>query len=838
MFKKILYTFLLIVLPISAQPHISGNGTSGNPYILYNAADFDSMRYLGFNKYYELGNDIDFSNFGPFTKFPYIQNGERFHFDGRGYKIYGMRLTGSLGGAYSGYVSIFPYFSTGKTFTFKNVVFEKDSIVYDQSAGSLGPTSFSFIANFHTSSEKFEIENIIFKDCIIDLKEKGSGRGLIGLAVTHIDKRDTIRNILVDACTVKVYASGWNAGSAFMIGGVLSSIDAGFYYTPLAERLFVKDSYFSYINYDNASNGARIFIGGIVGTIASGTLKDAGSINNTFVGYISSSLGGWVGGIEAVSGNSDWNKGNLYRIYTANNAYSVTNAPKGAVIGKLSGFSETTNVDSSYYETGAVDSVGVVNGTNRGKRVWNVRTAEQMKDKDTYVDWDFDDVWGISEYYQGGYPFLLGSIYLILQTPVKDQFVLTPSPVVISWVGEGGSNPEVEIYYSLDGGVHYTYITNSTSPYNWTTYPEVNSTTTRIKLVLNGYSIESNNFTIINSPTITILSPIDSTGIGSVDSSITIKFESSFLTKVFLAYSDNNAGPWSSVVEIPIDTINGSYLDTTSYVWSLPNIQGELWLMISEIADTTIYGFNQPLTLVGRQLNSNAGVICWSHVTGNWIVNYNCLDIACGWTSYAKSQWTTLLNDYGIGFDYYKGTSNNSCDLDYFYKPNPVTIDGNNVSIQSFYGNESSIITYKGREYYIDVPTKTVRMNDLYNGISNIFVADLSPFCDIYSGGYYYGWSGCPTRLQLYNVQRSKIEGHSFTTPQDFESLNDPDFVPKILIIGSAYGFGGDLVYSMETLEFPNPLDPVYDTARIFEDLSIRRTLFRGIDPKANKVKR
>ena len=47
----------------SAPKHITGSGTSIDPYVLYDAQDVDSIRHLGTNnKYYELANDIDLSS--------------------------------------------------------------------------------------------------------------------------------------------------------------------------------------------------------------------------------------------------------------------------------------------------------------------------------------------------------------------------------------------------------------------------------------------------------------------------------------------------------------------------------------------------------------------------------------------------------------------------------------------------------------------------------------------------------------------------------------------------------------------------------------------------------
>ena len=40
---------------------VTGSGTSGDPYMLYNLTDLESISTLGLDKYYKLANDIDAS---------------------------------------------------------------------------------------------------------------------------------------------------------------------------------------------------------------------------------------------------------------------------------------------------------------------------------------------------------------------------------------------------------------------------------------------------------------------------------------------------------------------------------------------------------------------------------------------------------------------------------------------------------------------------------------------------------------------------------------------------------------------------------------------------------
>jgi len=84
----------------SSPKHITGSGTSTDPYVLYDAQDIDSIRYLGlYNKYYELANDIDLSSITVFAPIPNDNNPGLFSLDGNGHTLYGLKQSE---GVYSG----------------------------------------------------------------------------------------------------------------------------------------------------------------------------------------------------------------------------------------------------------------------------------------------------------------------------------------------------------------------------------------------------------------------------------------------------------------------------------------------------------------------------------------------------------------------------------------------------------------------------------------------------------------------------------------------------------------------------------------------------------------
>ena len=458
----------------------------------------------------------------------------------------------------------------------------------------------------------------------------------------------------------------------------------------------------------------------------------------------------------------------------------------------------------------------------------SIKTPSEMKDQATYTDWDFSTVWGISSNYQDGYPFLLGNIFLVMTAPIAGDAFVKPEDVTISWYGSAGSNPALDIYYSYNG-TDYTLIASGvTSPYDWD-FPDTTAYGVTIKLDLNGYEVVSGAFDIFAQPDIKILSPT-SLGTFSAGGSLPISVQTAFIDSVQISWSTDSLS-WTKLTTIQTDE---STVDTAIYDWSPPNISGDFFIKAEQPIDTAIT--LPTLSLVGNPL-SNDYAICWHYKGGSYVERFYELDQCCGWCSGLNlTAYTTLIKDKADGLYFHNPSILQRRIANYpleFYIPTGVYIDGPQKTLSQFY-THGSHVTYKNRYYYFEPADSTVRCNDLINNIDGIFVVDLKPWISNFSNGYWHGWTGIPGTMQIYNVQRSKIQGGSFTSSYDFESLNDSDFVPQILIGGSAYGHG-DLVMTFDALPRPQIItDHIKDVVRLSPN-EHKRYYFRGIFPKATK---
>jgi uncharacterized repeat protein (TIGR02543 family) len=92
-----------------------------------------------------------------------------------------------------------------------------------------------------------------------------------------------------------------------------------------------------------------------------------------------------------------------------------------------------------------------------------------MKEQATFIDWDFDDVWGINGSDNNGYPFLRWQVYAAVPTvpAVPQNFTATPGDgqVELSWnapADDGGSDIiSYEVY--KDGDANWTDVGSDTS---------------------------------------------------------------------------------------------------------------------------------------------------------------------------------------------------------------------------------------------------------------------------------------------------------------------------------------------------------------------------------------
>ena len=181
--------------PFTVTPHITGTGTSTDPYILYDAQDVDSIRYIGLNnKYYELANDIDLSSITEFAPIPHDITTGTFSLEGNGHTLYGLKQTTGLHSSSSGAYSLGMF--AGKTqgkFKVNNLVIDNFRI-NKTTVTNLTATYFSaalFVSIFPNT--EIQLTNIIIRNSSLRYSANPttfpglSYMGLlVGLSLIHI----------------------------------------------------------------------------------------------------------------------------------------------------------------------------------------------------------------------------------------------------------------------------------------------------------------------------------------------------------------------------------------------------------------------------------------------------------------------------------------------------------------------------------------------------------------------------------------------------------------------------------------------------------------------------
>jgi len=401
--------------------------------------------------------------------------------------------------------------------------------------------------------------------------------------------------------------------------------------------------------------------------------------------------------------------------------------------------------------------------------------------------------------------------------------------IYTSWIGMADT---VLLYYTDDNQFSWKFIdTVGANNYSWFDIPMEDIANLRFKAenLHDATFIISDAVTLLSSRYISILSPIDSTGITYNLLPTSIIVETAHIDKFSLFYAVNDTLVWYPIIfDIVPENTN---IDTTTYEWYMPIIYGAIYIKASSSPDTILYEFTPQYGISGPSIRYYPA-ICWNEgPIQNVFQHQYHVDQTCGWVSGALIEnVTSFLDDYGTSYSF----------SSYFCSPDPcgstyitsdpiytyTLIDTTTYNLWDFYESGDSV-TYKNRTYFFDLSDSTLRCTDNVNDIDSIFLYDFSSYVD--NGATF------PTEMYVYNVQRSKIQNEYYPVSTDFEALNDELFKPLILFtVDFPTGRGQTTLY-VEALDEPNDGSYVQDVARIFLSLSNRRDYFRGIDPKARK---
>jgi hypothetical protein len=157
------------------------------------------------------------------------------------------------------------------------------------------------------------------------------------------------------------------------------------------------------------------YVGGLVGQNGGGTISNSYATGNVvgeeYVGGLAGYNYGTISNSYAtgnVVGTGDYYYcyvGGLvgYNDGTIANSYATGNVVGNSEVGGLVGYNNDGTITSSYYNSETSGQSDTDKGTPK--------TTVEMKNKNTYIDWDFETVWGIAAGFNDGMPYLLSETF-------------------------------------------------------------------------------------------------------------------------------------------------------------------------------------------------------------------------------------------------------------------------------------------------------------------------------------------------------------------------------------------------------------------------------------------
>lgn len=584
MLKKqlsILY-FIILVLAISIRlhaQHITGSGTSGDPYILYNAADFDSIRYIGsyYKTYYKFGNDIDFVAWGNFTPIDSVPH----MIDGDGFQLKNLEITTTTAQLYT---AIFKYGRTLSTSndTIRNIVFAHNLVKVDNFNGTFSLDQEVRVALVVGNMAYLRIINCIFyKNTIIIYGRQTSVAGndvdkiYAGLAYAYEAQNGKLQQC--SAIENKIYVNG-RIDDAMSIGifmGYRGGATA-FYLANKKNSIYIK-------NWKTSVNSTS-YIGGIEGRSGAAggaffyayedTIRVVAPSTTYYVGGLSGNItkGGIIGNNPQFY--DSWSRS----IILLDSLYADTYNKSHPLYGNYS-LIDFSNLyaDTSFYTEYYPLSYPAITAVYTDSI--NMRDSTFLTDFNFTSNWDMDQTgsWGYFPIFQTGMPTIETPIDIIpanidLLYPNGGETFNYPDTVNITFT----TNTDTHyVYYSVNDGLSWTFLDTvfvdtsltSAGSYSWN-LPDTTTVEARVKIERDSIAVDSSlsTFYIVGSgATIDILSAIIS------GETIIATIESNYVDTLFV-YDGVDTLSMSFVASGIVDPGDGTYPDTTIFSWNISDI--------------------------------------------------------------------------------------------------------------------------------------------------------------------------------------------------------------------------------------------------------------------------
>lgn len=481
--------------------------------------------------------------------------------------------------------------------------------------------------------------------------------------------------------------------------------------------------------------------------------------------------------------------------------------------------------------------LGVLFSTSADFKLAHISIHSFPSNKRVSVDWVNNYGDSLKNYFRGIgngiYWIDLADEYKVI-TPVADDVWLTGDSVEVTF-NNGSNFPTTDIWLSRDNGSTWTFLGNTdTTVFSYVVEAGDYTTTALIQINDTDSSsyAQSDNFTILPSSSINIYYPINKTRSVVPGDTVRVSIESIFVDELTLSWSKDSLN-WTLITTIPVDTVNNYWQDTTVYIWNLTHdVSGPIiYIKAEAYSDTAIYDLQRPYNIIGDYIPLGVNV-CQNSIAGHLIEHNWNYDPSCGWTNPPHRYYLSYLNNDGLGFTHTYNTCNYPYTSCTYPRLDPVyLINGSDTTatyIDNFYdvADYGETISYRNRQYYI--ANKKLLCNDLVNDIDSLLVTNLSSLYAQVGAD----WQEGEEIIQIYNVQWDTLSGHYYNINTDFESLNNIEFSPLLIIGSGVFPYQAVVVELLNAPPIPNA---AVDVKKIFANLTASRSFFRGIHPKAEK---
>jgi len=440
--KLILFLSILIIIPTIVNAQFSGgDGSINNPYLISTARQFDSIRYVSPNKTttFKLIADINLDDLGIEANGNWTTisistiTGAHIRLDGDFHTIRNMRQYNKINQDQGLFKNISNTASaSGNNIYIKNLTLKNFQIIDTAGTRNFGAgRAISFLIQSMNLSNQHKLFNITIDSSKIDLRSSNTSYSIYVGGLIATGSFDSVYQCAVINSSIKVVNAGQYSTVGAVYGGNNNSIFKIY-------KTFANNITIDWKGTNTSSGYLGAFTGRLTNPGNTCIIQDCYFIGNIKVNTTSG--GTIVGFCYSIESNSI----STYR------CYSVVNNISTHSITKRGWTTTSRNIYNSYFN---YETIGTTKGatTYSNKDSAFYKNTSQLKNINTYNEWDFNNIWKIDSFINEGYPTLRWYV------PPKKLELLTPSVGEIYNIEQGQDSIYISWSPLLDSIKIYMY---------------------------------------------------------------------------------------------------------------------------------------------------------------------------------------------------------------------------------------------------------------------------------------------------------------------------------------------------------------------------------------------